>query len=51
MQNIDGAAEIVPDNRFILLKPSEGIIIQIRSKHCSRAKEQFQMIITVVKST
>ena len=50
VQIIDGAAELVIDNKPILLKLGEGIIIPAHSKHSFTANEQFKMISTVIKS-
>lgn len=50
VQIIDGAAEVVIDDKNILLKLGEGIIIPAHCKHSFNANEQFKMITTVIKS-
>jgi len=50
VQIIDGAAEMVINDRVISLRLGEGIIVPAHAKHCFRAKEQFKMITTVIKS-
>jgi quercetin dioxygenase-like cupin family protein len=50
VQIIDGAAQITIDNKAILVKLGEGIIIPAHSKHSFAAKERFKMITTVIKS-
>ena len=50
VQIIDGAAEVVIDGKSILLKLGQGIIIPAHSKHSFKAKEQFKMITTIIKS-
>jgi quercetin dioxygenase-like cupin family protein len=50
VQIIDGAAEVLIDDKNISLKLSEGIIIPAHAKHSFTANEQFKMITTVIKS-
>jgi quercetin dioxygenase-like cupin family protein len=50
VQIIDGAAELIIEDKFILLKLGEGIIIPAHAKHSFTANEQFKMITTVIKS-
>ena len=49
-QIIDGAAEVIIDEKPISLKLGEGIIIPAHSKYCFNANEQFKMITTIIKS-
>jgi quercetin dioxygenase-like cupin family protein len=50
VQIIDGAAEVIINDRVISLGLGEGIIVPAHAKHCFRAMEQFKMITTVIKS-
>ena len=50
VQIIDGAAEVMIDDKNIALKLGEGIIIPAHAKHSFNANEQFKMITTVIKS-
>jgi quercetin dioxygenase-like cupin family protein len=50
VQIIDGQANLLLDDKRILLKLGEGIIIPANSKHSFTASEQFKMITTVIKS-
>ncbi len=50
IQIIDGAAEVVIDDKKHMLKLGEGIIIPANSRHCFNANEQFKMISTIIKS-
>lgn len=50
IQIIDGAAEVIIDNKKHQLKLGEGIVIPAHSSHCFNANEQFKMISTVIKS-
>lgn len=50
VQIIDGAAEVRIDDKSILLKLGEGIIIPAHAKHSFTANEQFKMISTIIKS-
>ncbi len=50
VQIIDGTAEVFIDDKSILLKLGEGIIIPAHAKHSFNANEQFKMITTVIKS-
>jgi quercetin dioxygenase-like cupin family protein len=50
IQIIDGNAEVVLNDKTILLKLGEGLIIPAHAKHSFNANEQFKMITTVIKS-
>lgn len=50
VQIIDGAADLIINDKRIKLKLGEGIIIPAHSKHMFSASEQFKMITTVIKS-
>jgi quercetin dioxygenase-like cupin family protein len=50
VQIIDGEAKLKIDDKLIILKLGEGIIIAAHTKHSFIADEQFKMIITVIKS-
>ena len=50
IQIIDGSAEIVVDGQNHELKLGQGIIIPAHARNSFRAKEQFKMISTVIKS-
>ena len=50
IQIIDGAAEVIINEKKYMLILGEGIIIPAHSKHCFNANEQFKMISTVIKS-
>jgi len=50
IQVIDGAAEIIIDEKTYLLTKGNGIIIPAHASHCFNANEQFKMISTVIKS-
>ena len=50
IQIIDGAAEVVINEKTYELKLGEGIIIPAHAPHCFNANEQFKMISTVIKS-
>lgn len=50
IQIIDGNAEVVLNDKTILLKLGEGLIIPAHAKHSFNANEQFKMISTVIKS-
>lgn len=50
IQIIDGAAEVVINDKPYQLKLGEGIIIPAHALHCFNANEQFKMISTVIKS-
>jgi quercetin dioxygenase-like cupin family protein len=50
IQIIDGAAEVVINEKKYKLKLGEGIIIPAHAPHCFNANEQFKMISTVIKS-
>lgn len=50
VQIIDGSAQITINNKIMLVKLGEGIIIPAHAKHSFAAKEKFKMITTVIKS-
>lgn len=50
IQVIDGAAELVINEKKYHLKLGEGIIIPAHSKYCFNANEQFKILSTVIKS-
>ena len=50
IQVIDGAAEVIINDKKYKLALGEGIIIPAHSMHCFNANEQFKMISTVIKS-
>jgi quercetin dioxygenase-like cupin family protein len=50
IQIIDGAAEVVINNKIYKLRLGEGIVIPAHASHCFNANEQFKMISTVIKS-
>ena len=50
IQIIDGAAEIIINNKKYQLKPGEGITIPAHTSHNFNATEQFKMISTTIKS-
>ena len=50
VQIIDGAAEVIIDEKSYKLRLGEGIVIPAHSKHCLNANEQFKMISTIIKS-
>ena len=50
IQIIDGAAEIIIDDKIYKLTLGMGIIIPAHAKHCFNAEKQFKMISTVIKS-
>jgi quercetin dioxygenase-like cupin family protein len=50
IQIIDGAAEVVINDKKYLLKPGEGIVIPAHAPHSFNANEQFKMISTIIKS-
>lgn len=50
VQIIDGAAEVIINDKTIFLKLGEGIIIPAHAKHSFNANEQFKMITTIIKS-
>ncbi len=50
VQIIDGIAQLEIDNKTILLKLGEGLIIPAHAKHSFTAKEKFKMITTTIKS-
>lgn len=50
IQIIDGTAEVVIDDKKLVLKTGDGIIIPAFAKHCFDANVQFKMLSTVIKS-
>ena len=50
IQIIDGAAEIIINEKKYQLKLGDGITIPAGVPHCINANEQFKMISTVIKS-
>ena len=50
IQIIDGAAEVVINQKKYKLRLGEGIVIPAHTSHCFNANEQFKMISTIIKS-
>src|SRR6185436_15593705 len=50
IQIIDGAAEVIINEKKYKLRLGEGIIIPAHTSHCFNAFEQFKMISTIIKS-
>ena len=50
IQIIDGAAEIIINEKKYQLKVGDGIVIPAQAPHCFNANEQFKMVSTVIKS-
>lgn len=50
IQIIDGNASVMIDDKDVLLKLGQGIIIPAHAKHSFNANEQFKMLATVIKS-
>jgi quercetin dioxygenase-like cupin family protein len=50
IQVIDGAAEVIIDDKRHRLGLGEGIIIPAHTSHCFNANQQFKMIATIIKS-
>ncbi len=50
VQIIDGAAEVIIDNKKYQLKLGDGIVIPAHTSHSINANEQFKMVSTVIKS-
>jgi quercetin dioxygenase-like cupin family protein len=50
IQIIDGAAEVIIDDKKHMLGLGEGIIIPAHTSHCFNANQQFKMISTIIKS-
>jgi quercetin dioxygenase-like cupin family protein len=50
IQIIDGAAEVIINEKTYKLRLGEGIVIPAHASHCFNANEQFKMISTVIKS-
>ena len=50
IQIIDGAAEVIIDDKKHVLGLGEGIIIPAHTSHCFNANQQFKMISTIIKS-
>ncbi len=50
IQIIDGAAELIINDKKYSLRLGDGIIIPAHAKHTFNANEQFKMIATIIKS-
>jgi len=50
IQVIDGAAEVIIEDKKYLLRAGKGIVIPAHASHWFNANEQFKMISTVIKS-
>lgn len=50
VQIIDGCAEVTINEKKIMLRLGEGIIIPANANHSYNANEQFKMISTIIKS-
>jgi quercetin dioxygenase-like cupin family protein len=50
IQIIDGAAEVIINEKKYKLRLGEGIIIPAHTSHCFNAHQQFKMISTIIKS-
>lgn len=50
IQIIDGTAQVSINDKVIILKLGEGVIIPAHSRHSFNASEQFKMLTTVIKS-
>jgi quercetin dioxygenase-like cupin family protein len=50
IQIIDGAAEVIINEKTYLLRIGNGIVIPAHAPHCINANERFKMISTVIKS-
>jgi quercetin dioxygenase-like cupin family protein len=50
IQIIDGSAQVSINDKVIILKLGEGVIIPAHSRHSFNAGEQFKMLTTVIKS-
>ncbi len=50
IQIIDGAAEVIIDDKKYMLTLGEGIVIPAHARQCINANEQFKMISTIIKS-
>jgi quercetin dioxygenase-like cupin family protein len=50
IQIIDGAAEVIINEKTYLLRLGNGIVIPAQAPHCINANERFKMISTVIKS-
>ena len=50
IQIIDGAAELIINDKKYHLRLGEGIIIPAHASHCFNAHQQFKMISTIIKS-
>jgi quercetin dioxygenase-like cupin family protein len=50
IQIIDGAAEVIINEKKYQLAIGEGIIIPAHAPHCFNAHEQFKMVSTTIKS-
>jgi quercetin dioxygenase-like cupin family protein len=47
---IDGAAEVLIEDKKYMLRTGNGIVIPAHTAYCINAHEQFKMILTVIKS-
>jgi quercetin dioxygenase-like cupin family protein len=50
IQIIDGAAEVIINEKTYLLRIGNGIVIPAHAAHCINANERFKMISTIIKS-
>jgi quercetin dioxygenase-like cupin family protein len=50
IQIIDGAAEVIINEKTYLLRIGNGIVIPAHASHCINANERFKMVSTVIKS-
>jgi quercetin dioxygenase-like cupin family protein len=50
IQVIDGAAEVIINEKKYWLRSGNGIVIPAHAPHCINANEKFKMISTVIKS-
>jgi len=50
IQIIDGAAEVIINEKTYLLRIGNGIVIPANAAHCINANERFKMISTIIKS-
>ncbi|MBC7722585.1 MAG: cupin domain-containing protein [Pedobacter sp.] len=50
VQIIDGVAEVTINEKKIMVKLGEGIVIPAHTSHCFNATEQFKMVSTIIKS-
>jgi quercetin dioxygenase-like cupin family protein len=50
IQIIDGAAQVIINEKKYKLRLGEGIIIPAHTSHCFNASEHFKMVSTIIKS-